>query len=140
MQHLGIRLIQDLLFHLPNRYIDRTRLIPIGSLRPGDSALCQGTVELVQVLTGRRRSLLCRISDGTGALTLRFFHFSWAQQTNLKQGITLRCWGQVRNVNHSLGMAHPEYQRVDANEDAALEQTLTPVYPLTQGHFPIQIA
>ena len=133
LQHLGIRLIQDLLFHLPNRYIDRTRLIPIGSLRPGDSALCQGTVELVQVLTGRRRSLLCRISDGTGALTLRFFHFSWAQQTNLKQGITLRCWGQVRNVNHSLEMAHPEYQRVDTNEDAALEQTLTPVYPLTQG-------
>ncbi len=133
MQHLGIRQIQDLLFHLPNRYIDRTRLIPIGSLRPGDSALFQGTVELVQVLTGRRRSLLCRISDGTGAITLRFFHFSWAQQTNLKQGMTLRCWGQIRNINHSLEIVHPEYQRIDADEDAVLEQTLTPVYPLTQG-------
>ena len=133
MQHLGIRLIQDLLFHLPHRYIDRTRLIPIGSLRPGDSALFQGTVELVQVLTGRRRSLLCRISDGTGAITLRFFHFSWAQQTNLKQGMTLRCWGQIRNINHSLEIVHPEYQRIDADEDAVLEQTLTPVYPLTQG-------
>ena len=133
LQHLGIRQIQDLLFHLPHRYIDRTRLIPIGSLRPGDSALCQGTVELVQVLTGRRRSLLCRISDGTGAITLRFFHFSWAQQTNLKQGMTLRCWGQIRNINHSLEIVHPEYQRIDADEDAVLEQTLTPVYPLTQG-------
>ena len=133
LQHLGIRLIQDLLFHLPHRYIDRTRLIPIGSLRPGDSALFQGTVELVQVLTGRRRSLLCRISDGTGAITLRFFHFSWAQQTNLKQGMTLRCWGQIRNINHSLEIVHPEYQRIDADEDAVLEQTLTPVYPLTQG-------
>ena len=133
LQHLGIRQIQDLLFHLPHRYIDRTRLIPIGSLRPGDSALFQGTVELVQVLTGRRRSLLCRISDGTGAITLRFFHFSWAQQTNLKQGMTLRCWGQVRNINHSLEIVHPEYQRIDADEDAVLEQTLTPVYPLTQG-------
>ena len=133
LQHLGIRQIQDLLFHLPHRYIDRTRLIPIGSLRPGDSALFQGTVELVQVLTGRRRSLLCRISDGTGAITLRFFHFSWAQQTNLKQGMTLRCWGQIRNINHSLEIVHPEYQRIDADEDAVLEQTLTPVYPLTQG-------
>ncbi len=133
LQHLGIRQIQDLLFHLPHRYIDRTRLIPIGSLRPGDSALFQGTVELVQVLTGRRRSLLCRISDGTGAITLRFFHFSWAQQTNLKQGMTLRCWGQIRNINHSLEIVHPEYQRIDADEDAVLEQTLTPVYSLTQG-------
>ena len=133
LQNLGIRQVQDLLFHLPFRYIDRTRLSPIGSLRPGDSALCQGTVELVQVLTGRRRSLVCRISDGTGAITLRFFHFSWAQQANLKQGMTVRCWGQIRKVNHSLEMIHPEYRRIDRDQDIALEQTLTPVYPLTQG-------
>ena len=133
LQHLGIRQVQDLLFHLPFRYIDRTRLSPIGSLRPGDSALCQGTVDLVQVLTGRRRSLLCRISDDTGAITLRFFHFSRAQQANLKQGMTVRCWGQIRKVNHSLEMIHPEYRRVDRDQDAALEQALTPVYPLTQG-------
>ena len=75
LQNLGIRQVQDLLFHLPYRYIDRTRLVPIGSLRPGDSALCQGMVELVQKPAGRRRSLLCRLSDGTGAITLRFFHF-----------------------------------------------------------------
>lgn len=133
LRHLGIRQVQDLLFHLPHRYIDRTRLIPIGSLRPGDSALCQGTVELVQGPAGRRRSLLCRISDGTGAITLRFFHFSRAQQAGLRQGACLRCWGQIRRVNHALEMVHPEYQRIDADEDAGLEQSLTPVYPLTQG-------
>ena len=133
LRHLGIRQVHDLLFHLPHRYIDQTRLIPIGALRPGDTALCRGTVELVQVLFGRRRSLVCRISDGTGAMTLRFFHFSRAQQANLKQGMALRCWGQVRRVNHSLEMIHPEYNRVDADDDTAPEQTLTPVYPLTQG-------
>ena len=133
LRHLGIRQVQDLLFHLPHRYIDRTRLVPIGSLRSGDSVLCQGTIELVQAPAGRRRSLLCRISDGTGAITLRFFHFSRAQQAGLKQGICLRCWGQVRRVNQALEMVHPEYQRLDGREDAGLEQTLTPVYPLTQG-------
>ena len=133
LDHLGIRQVQDLLFHLPYRYIDRTRLIPIGSLRPGDSALCQGTIELVQTPAGPRRSLLCRISDGTGAITLRFFHFTRAQQAGLKQGMCLRCWGQIRRVNHSLEMVHPEYRRVDADEVADLEQNLTPVYPLTQG-------
>ena len=133
LRHLGIRQVQDLLFHLPYRYIDRTRLVPIGSLRPGDSALCQGTVELVQGPAGRRRSLLCRISDGTGAITLRFFHFSRAQQAGLRQGMSLRCWGQTRRVNHALEMVHPEYRRVDPEETADLEQNLTPVYPLTQG-------
>ena len=133
LQNLGIRQVQDLLFHLPYRYIDRTRLVPIGSLRPGDSALCQGTVELVQKPAGRRRSLLCRLSDGTGAITLRFFHFSRAQQAGLKQGMSLRCWGQTRRVNHALEMVHPEYRRVDPGETADLEQNLTPIYPLTQG-------
>ena len=66
-------------------------------------------------------------------MTLRFFHFSRAQQAGLKQGMTLRCWGQIRKGNHTLEMIHPEYQRVGAPEDADLEQTLTPVYPLTQG-------
>ena len=133
LQHLDIRQVQDLLFHLPHRYIDRTRLVPIGSLAPGDSALCQGTIELVQAPAGRRRSLLCRISDGTGAITLRFFHFSRAQQAGLRQGMSLRCWGQIRRVNHALEMVHPEYQRVDADGVDDLEQNLTPVYPLTQG-------
>ena len=134
LQNLGIRQVRDLLFHLPKRYIDRTRLVPIGSLRPGDSALCQGTVELVQASTGRRRTLLCRISDGTGALTLRFFHFTRAQQLGLQQGMTLRCWSQqLRRVNHTLEMIHPEYWRVETGAETALEQTLTPVYPLTQG-------
>ncbi len=134
LRNLGIHRVRDLLFHLPNRYIDRTRLIPIGSLRPGDSALCQGTVELVQTSAGRRRSLLCRISDGTGAVTLRFFHFNRAQQAALKQGMTLRCWSQqIRRVKHSLEMIHPEYWRVGEEAASGLEQALTPVYPLTQG-------
>ena len=134
LKNLGIKRVRDLLFHLPNRYIDRTRLVPIGSLQPGDSALCQGAVELVQTSSGRRRNLLCRISDGTGAVTLRFFHFSRAQQSGLKQGMTLRCWSQqIRRVKQSLEMIHPEYWRVEEGAETELEQTLTPVYPLTQG-------
>ena len=134
LRNLGIEQIGDLLFHLPKRYIDRTRLVPIGNLTPGDSALCQGTVERVQTSKGVRRNLFCRISDGTGAVTLRFFHFTRNQEAALKPGITLRCWSeQIRRVNHSLELIHPEYWRVGAGEDTALEQSLTPVYPLTQG-------
>jgi len=133
LNYLGINQTRDLLFHLPYRYIDRTRLLPIGSLITGNPALCQGTIELTQVLFGKRRSLLCRISDGTGSMTLRFFHFSKAQQSTLKRGATLRCWGQVRKGNKGMEMVHPEYLLVYGDENAALEETLTPVYPTTQG-------
>ena len=75
LNNIGINKIQDLLFHLPYRYIDRTRLIPLGELKAGADAYLQGEIELTQVRYGRRRSLLCRISDGTGAIILRFFYF-----------------------------------------------------------------
>jgi ATP-dependent DNA helicase RecG len=133
LQHLGIHTVQDLLFHLPRRYMDRTRLHAIGALRMGQEVLIQGEIELTQVQFGKRRSLLCRISDGTGALTLRFFHFNRAQQNKLERGSYLQCWGQVRRVGNKLEMIHPEYQSINEENLGQVEQTLTPVYPATEG-------
>lgn len=72
LARLGIYTLQDVLFHLPLRYQDRTRVVPIGSLRPGAQAVIEGEVDLTEIGFGRRRTLLCRISDGTGSITLRF--------------------------------------------------------------------
>lgn len=132
LQRLGINTVQDVLFHLPARYEDRTRIVPIGSLRPGAQAVVQATVELTEVGYGRRRNLLCRVSDGTGALTLRFFHFSAAQQAGLARGATLLCYGEVRTGRNGLEMIHPEYRRAGDGE-ADAQPHLTPVYPTTQG-------
>ena len=85
LERLRMRTVQDVLFHLPARYEDRTRVTPMGSVRPGEQAVVQGAVDLAEVRFGRRRSLLVRISDGTGALTLRFFHFNAAQQAGFEQ-------------------------------------------------------
>ncbi len=133
LQNLGIYTVQDLLFHLPRRYMDRTRLHPIGALQVGQEVLIQGEVELTQVQYGKRRSLLCRISDGTGVVTLRFFHFSRSQQNKLARGLYMQCWGQVRRVGNKLEMIHPEYQGIDEQDLGSVEKTLTPVYPATEG-------
>ncbi len=130
---IGIHTISDLFFHLPYRYIDRTKILSIGSLIPAQDAYIQGKVELTQVTFGKRRSLLSNISDGTGTILLRFFHFSRYQQSQLKNGAFLRCWGQVRRGRKGLEMIHPEYHLIPENELETLEQTLTPVYPLTEG-------
>ena len=133
LQRLGIYNVQDLLFLLPYRYIDRTHLTPIGALQPGEMALTQGIIELAQIKFGKRRSLLCRISDGTGALVLRFFYFSRQQQAKLAKDAWLRVWGAPRRVGGSLEMIHPEYQHITADKLDVVEQTLTPVYPATEG-------
>ncbi|MFN2308275.1 MAG: ATP-dependent DNA helicase RecG [Gammaproteobacteria bacterium] len=133
LANLGIETVQDLLFHLPVHYQDRTRVLPIGSLRSGDAAVIEGAVELAEVKTGRRRMLLVRLADGTGALTLRFFHFNAAQQASFARGTRLRCFGEVRPGAATLEMIHPEYRRVDAAGVTAVEEHLTPIYPSTEG-------
>ena len=125
--------MQDLLFHLPLRYEDRTRVVPIGTLRPGDRAVIEGEIQLAEVVFRRRRALLCRIADGSGFLTLRFFHFSAAQQEGLARGTRLRCFGEVRPGPGGLEIVHPEYRKLVAGVSPAADDSLTPVYPTTEG-------
>ena len=132
-QRLGWRNVQDVLFHLPFRYQDRTRMTPLGSLRPGQEALVSAKVELADVVFRGRRSLLCRVSDGTGQLTLRFFHFSGAQQQNLERGRSLRIFGEVRAGASGLEMIHPEYEVLGETAIPQAESSLTPFYPTTEG-------
>jgi len=133
LARLGINTVQDVLFHLPSRYQDRTRIAPIGTLQPGDQVVVEGEVELSDIKFGRRRSLLVRIADGTGSLMLRFFHFSAAQKANLVRGVRLRCYGEVRRGPASLELIHPEYNRLEDEDSVEVEETLTPIYPTTEG-------
>ncbi len=133
LKRLDVETVRDLLFLMPLRYMDRTRLSPIGAIRPGTYVQVEGTIDLAQVRFGRRRSLLCRISDGTGALTLRFFHFNKSQQDRMQRGLKLRCYGQARFGAETLEMVHPEYQIHAPDHELAVDETLTPVYPAAEG-------
>jgi len=133
LERLGLRTVQDVLFHLPLRYEDRTRVVPIGTLRAGDRAVIEGEVQLAEVVFRRRRALLCRIADGSGFLTLRFFHFSATQQESLTRGSRLRCFGEVRPGPAGLEIVHPEYRKIVPGISEAAGDSLTPVYPTTEG-------
>lgn len=131
-ERFGLFTVQDVLFHLPFRYQDRTRITPIGEARPGQSVVIEATVDLAEAVYRGRRNLLVRISDGTGSLTLRFFHFSSAQQANFKRGRGIRCFGEIRAGKNGLELIHPEYDFMEADE-GGVESHLTAVYPTTEG-------
>lgn len=134
LARLSIFTLQDLLFHLPVRYQDRTRLVAMNALRVGDSVAIEGKVFDVQLKYGRRRSLLCKISDGYGQISLRFFHFNARQKQQLEAcDQSIRCFGEVRFGSMGLEMIHPEYSFVDDNQAMAVEEHLTPIYPTTEG-------
>ncbi|WP_404376315.1 ATP-dependent DNA helicase RecG [Vreelandella aquamarina] len=132
LARLGIERVSDLLFHLPLRYQDRTRLTPIGQLRAGHEAVVEGEVTASDIVKGRRRSLLIRLRDGSGILSLRFFHFSPAQQQQLRPGVTVRAFGEARAGATGLEIYHPEY-RLSGGSETPVEEYYTPIYPTTEG-------
>lgn len=129
LNRIGIETLQDLLFHLPLRYEDRTRVTPIGTVQHGNHIVIEGKIVSCDISFGKRRSLLAHLQDETGVIALRFFHFSKAQQNNLKNADFLRCVGEVRRGAAGFEMYHPEYSK----EQKPLEETLTPIYPTTDG-------
>ncbi|MCL4779820.1 MAG: ATP-dependent DNA helicase RecG [Gammaproteobacteria bacterium] len=133
LRRLGINRPLDLLFLLPQRYEDRTRLTPLGALRAGQRVVVEGVIAVADVAYRGRRSLLVRISDRTGQLTLRFFHFSRTQQNSLSAGTRLRCFGEVRAGPLGPEMVHPEYRALQPGQAVPLEERLTPVYPTVEG-------
>ena len=132
LARLGVEQPGDILFVLPLRYEDRTHVVPIGALTDGMHAVVEGEVLLAELVIRRRRQLLVRLADGTGSLTLRFFYFSNAQRAALVRGARLRCHGEIRRGPYGAELVHPEYRHITALSEP-LPQTLTPIYPATEG-------
>ncbi|WP_440800116.1 ATP-dependent DNA helicase RecG [Serratia marcescens] len=130
---LGLDTIQDLLLHLPLRYEDRTRLYPINDLLPGIYATVEGEVLRSDISFGRRRMLTCQISDGTGILTMRFFNFNAAMKNSLATGRRVTAYGEIKRGNHGAEIIHPEYRIQGETSEVELQESLTPVYPTTEG-------
>jgi len=133
LARIGLENLQDVLFHLPLRYQDRTRISPMGSLYPAQDAVIEGIIISAELMQGRRRSLLVRLQDESGSLSLRFYHFHPAQLAGFKRGARLRCFGEVRSGASGLELYHPEYRLISADEPLPAEQSLTPIYPATEG-------
>ncbi|MGW8665295.1 ATP-dependent DNA helicase RecG [Serratia ureilytica] len=130
---LGLDTIQDLLLHLPLRYEDRTRLYPINDLLPGIYATVEGEVLRSDISFGRRRMLTCQISDGTGILTMRFFNFNAAMKNSLATGRRVTAYGEIKRGNHGAEIIHSEYRIQGETSEVELQESLTPVYPTTEG-------
>jgi len=135
LERLGIKTVEDMLFHLPLRYEDRTQIKPLENLTVGETALVEGTIQAAEMKSGKKRSFICSFSDGTGRIMLRFFHFYPNQIQQLQPGTRLRCFGEVRQGYQNLELVHPQYEQINEQHTILLEEHLTPIYP-TSGNLP----
>ena len=130
---IGLHTVQDLLLHLPLRYEDRTQLYAIGDLLPGIYATVEGEVLNSSVTFAGRRMMTCQISDGSGILTMRFFNFNAAMKNGLATGRRVLAYGEARRGKYGAEMIHPEYRIQGDSSTPEMQETLTPVYPTTEG-------
>lgn len=138
LSHLHILSVEDLLFHLPLRYEDRSKIHAIASVKLGDHVLVEGDIHDVQIV-GARQYVRCTLSDNTGAsINLAFFYFTHGHQKRLSamRG-RVRCFGEIRRgFSGHLEMVHPEYASVNQITEGSvltLSPCLSPVYPATKG-------
>ncbi|TEW52224.1 ATP-dependent DNA helicase RecG [Psychromonas algicola] len=133
LSKIGLNSVEDILFHLPLHYQDRTRLYPIKDIKDGMQVSIQGEIVSCQVQFGKRRILKCKISDGEGMATLNFFHFNAGQKNSFKEGQWIKCFGEFRRGYQGLEVTHPDYSLVNDNITTQVEEVLTPIYPTTEG-------
>jgi len=133
LEKMDIRKVGDLIFHLPLRYEDRTRIQTINQLQPGSTALICARVITSSILYRGRRTLVCQLSDETGYLNLRFFHFSAQQANNLSSGTLISCFGEIKDGYSGYEMIHPEYKVIQQADECITSDSLTAIYPLTEG-------
>ncbi|MEZ8698395.1 ATP-dependent DNA helicase RecG [Vibrio lentus] len=133
LEKVGLNNVQDLLFHLPLRYEDRTRIYPIVKLHAGLWAAVQGKVMHVDTIFGKRKMLAVKISDGNGTITLRFFNFTAGMKNNFAEGKQVHAYGEIKRGNMGLEIVHPDYKFFAPRQQPDVEANLTPVYPTTEG-------
>lgn len=134
LEKIGLLSVQDLLFHLPLRYEDRTRITTIRDCLAGTHTNIIGEITNNQITQGKRRMLVVDLNDGTGVVQLCFFSFSASLKNSLTIGRTIRCYGEIKRGPRGFQIVHPEYKSLDDDRELTpVEETLTPVYPTTDG-------
>lgn len=134
LHKLSLYTIQDLLFHLPLRYEDRTKISLIRRLKIGEYAVIVGTITESQVVRHGRVILYCTLQDASGSLRLGFFNFTKQRlQYKFRPGVRLYCYGELRFIGNALGMIHPEFKILALDQEPPIAKNLTPVYPTTDG-------
>lgn len=133
LQKLQIRTLQDILFHLPIKYVDRTRIHPLNTVRIDDLVVIEALIEKVSIIPKPKRNLVVKVRDSFGSAELRFFHFNSNQQQQFKPGMMVRCFGQARLGRLGIQFIHPEYRVFAPQQILPVEEYLTPIYPTTEG-------
>jgi ATP-dependent DNA helicase RecG len=144
LHRLGLATVADLIYHLPRRYEDRRRLVPISRVGPGKAQVVYGEIQSADErrLWGSRSIIEVTLVDPGGGPAHAEIELVWFNQPYLLQwlrpGARIHAFGQVRRRKGRLQMPSPEFE-VDADGETTADEPsphlkrIVPIYPLTRG-------
>ncbi len=133
LNNINLSTFKDALFHLPYRYVDRTKVTKISDLKLNNYVVIEGEIESVGIVFSKRRTLICRISDNYGSVIIKFYKFNNSQKSQFIKGAYIRCFGIAHRGKSSFEFYHPEYSIMEKSNFKPLDTTLSPIYPTTIG-------
>ena len=127
--------VEDLLFFLPRAYEDRREIVPIEKLEVGRSAVFAGTVTRSGVVPLRngRRFFQAIVSDGTGAVQLKWFRGIATFQDRLAAGARVLVAGEVRRYRFAKELHHPDVELLSAEAEPSELPRIVPSYSAVEG-------
>lgn len=129
LEKLHIFTTDDLLFHLPRDYEDRSTIIPMNQIQVGRTYLLEGIVRSVDFPSGKKKSMAILLEDDVGKVTLRFYYFYKELIEKLQPTQHIRVFGEIRVGARGLEIYHPEILAISP----LIKTQLTAIYPSTEN-------
>ncbi len=134
LNEVGVLTVEDLLYYLPRRYLDRSRVVKIADLKVGEEVTVIGNVLDVRIVRRRSARFVVTLHDGSGYLALVWFNVPSFLPNYFERGMEVAASGVV-SIYGTLQMTHPDFEIVGDPEEQKFMHTgrVIPLYPSTAG-------
>ena len=128
LQEAGIGSVTDLLFHIPRRYLDRSRKVPLGEVPEGDDVTVMGVIGAVNTRRPRRNLVIVEavVADETGSLKAVWFNQFRPRQ--LQRGSEVILSGRTERFRGRLQMNSPALDVLGEGPESLETGRVVPVY------------
>ena len=129
LKKVGIEVIDDLLYHFPRRYIDRSKILRVNKLQIGEQGMIVGKICSLDIKHARKRRFFeMGVNDGTGILKCIWFRgLSWIVE-KFEMNETIAVYGKIEYYN-GFRLIHPEFDMLDETEDPINTGKIISIYP-----------
>jgi len=132
-QELSVHSYEDLLYHFPYKYIDRTKFYTTNEVHSKLPYIqIKGRITDMQTIGEKRQQrLVANFTDGHGIIELVWFKGIKFVKSSIKTGTEYIVFGKPAEFNHKINVVHPELEECK-NKNTKIKAALQAFYPTSE--------